>query len=85
MVAPIDQGIQICHCTVVCPHRLIHRRCYCDLCRRGKYHCRENIVGLTMANARNEIGGGGCYEDQVGPTRQFNMAHGGFGIDIQKV
>ena len=85
MVAPIDQGIQIRCGTVVSPHRLIHRRCYCNLCGSGEYRCRENVIGLTMANACNEVGGGGCYEDQVGPTRQFNMAHGGFGIDIQKV
>ncbi len=38
-----------------------------------------------MRQARDEVGGGRCDEDQIGPLGQFDMAHRGLGGRVEKV
>ena len=38
-----------------------------------------------MGGTGDKVGGGRCYQDEVSPARQFNMAHGRLRLDIQQI
>jgi hypothetical protein len=44
-----------------------------------------NVVSHALGQARDQVGGGGGNEYQIGPFGQFDVAHGGFGGRVEKV
>ena len=83
MNAPMLQGFEIALGNAVCPHGLIHRRRDGNLSGAGKdYRCQQ-VIGLPVSHPGHEVGCGRCNDNQVGPARQFDMAHACLGLGIQ--
>ncbi|MNM88747.1 hypothetical protein D3C81_1009700 [compost metagenome] len=67
----------------VAPHRLVHRRGHGHSGVGSQYQGGQQIVGNTLCQAREQVGGGWGNQHQVGPLGQFDMAHRRFGSRVQ--
>jgi hypothetical protein len=69
----------------VLPHLLVHGRRGEDRRFAGEAHGGGEVVGHAEPEAREEIGGGRCNDDGVGPARELDMAHGRFGGRVEQL
>ncbi|MCY1280381.1 hypothetical protein D9M69_359920 [compost metagenome] len=69
----------------VAPHRLVHRRGEGDHGVGGQHQGGQQVVGLALGEACQQVGGGRGDQHQVGPARQLDVAHGGFGGGVEQV
>jgi hypothetical protein len=83
--AALLQQLQIGLGGGVAPHRLVHRRGQGNRRIGGQHQGGQQVVGDALGQARDQVGGGRGDEDQVGPARQLDMAHGGFGGRVEQV
>ena len=67
------------------PHGLIHRRRHSNWALCGKANGGQQVVALATCKAREEIGAGGCNENEIRPACQLNMTHHRFGIRIEQI
>jgi hypothetical protein len=64
------------------PHEPVHGRGHGNGRLCGQAQGAEQVIGLTVGEAGQEIGAGRGHEDQSGPAGQFDVPHGGLGRRI---
>ncbi len=69
----------------VAPHCLIHRRGNGNRRIGSQDQCGQQIVTTALGQAGHHVGGCRSNKHQVGPARQFNVAHRGLGGGVQQV
>ncbi|MNX15646.1 hypothetical protein D3C86_454960 [compost metagenome] len=69
----------------ITPHRLIHCRRDCHNGVGGQHQGGQQIVGDALGQAGDQVGGGRGDQYQIGPFRQLDVAHRGFGSRVEQV
>ena len=61
------------------PHQVVHRRRDPDRRRGREAQGREQIVGAALGEAGQKIRASRRHQHQLGPAREFDVAHRGLG------
>jgi hypothetical protein len=69
----------------VIPHPDVHRRRDQDRFVGGEKRCRSKVRGKTGGELGDQISRRGCDNHQVGGTRQRDMAHFGFSVEVEQI
>ena len=80
-----DQGGQVALRGGMAPHVHIHRRRDQDRLVRRHQQGRGQIIGMTTAHPGHQIGGAGRDNNQIGGAAELDMAHLGFGSQVEKI
>ena len=82
---PVEQREHVRPRRARLPHLLVHRRSEHQRRRRREAQRREEIVGETVGEPGEHVGGGRRDEHQVRPPGELDVAHPGLGLLIEQL